>query len=87
MPYVKNSRQFKLGWRKANDRYNFKLSVDTENDLKLAEEIFRQLESAPDFSIDEVVELLNRKPELLSINQDSEINSGYKKSIANDRTV
>ena len=87
MPYVKNSRQFKLGWRKANDRYNFKLSVDTKNDLKLAEEIFRQLEGAPDFSIDEVVELLNRKPELLSINQDSEINSGYKKSIANDRTV
>lgn len=87
MPYVKNSRQFKLGWRKANDRYNFKLSVDTENDLKLAEEIFRQLESKPDFSIDEVVELLNSKPELLSINQESEINSGYKKSIANDRTV
>jgi spore coat polysaccharide biosynthesis protein SpsF (cytidylyltransferase family) len=87
MPYVKNSRQFKLGWRKANDRYNFKLSVDIENDLKLAEEIFRQLESKPDFSIDEVVELLNSKPELLSINQESEINSGYKKSIANDRTV
>jgi len=87
MPYIKNSKRFKLAWRKANDAYRFKLSVDTENDLRLAEQIFRELIDAPDFGIDEVVDLMNRKPELLLINQESEINSGYKKSIREDRTV
>jgi len=87
MPYVKNSKRFKLGWRKANDAYRFKLSVDTENDLRLAEQIFQELHDSPDFGIDEVVELMNRKPELLLINHESEINSGYKKSIREDRTV
>jgi hypothetical protein len=53
----------------------------------LAEQIFRELIDAPDFGIDEVVDLMNRKPELLLINQESEINSGYKKSIREDRTV
>jgi hypothetical protein len=53
----------------------------------LAERIFTELQDTPDFSIDEVVALLQQKPELLLINSESEINSGYKKSIANDRTV
>jgi spore coat polysaccharide biosynthesis protein SpsF len=87
MPFIKNSKQFTLGWRKANDSYNFKLSVDTENDLRLAEQIFVELKNTPDFSIDNVVELLRRKPELLEINSESEINSGYKKSIREDRMV
>ena len=87
MPYIKNSKKFKLGWRKANEAYTFKLSVDTEQDLMLAERIFTELQDTPDFSIDEVVALLQQKPELLLINSESEINSGYKKSIANDRTV
>jgi spore coat polysaccharide biosynthesis protein SpsF (cytidylyltransferase family) len=87
MPYIKNSKKFKLGWRKANEAYTFKLSVDTEQDLMLAEQIFTELQDTPDFSIDEVVALLKQKPELLLINSESEINSGYKKSIANDRKV
>jgi len=87
MPFVKSSKRFKLGWRKANDAYRFKLSVDTENDLRLAERIFEELNDNPNFSIDDVVELMNRKPELLLINEESEINSGYKKSIREDRTV
>jgi spore coat polysaccharide biosynthesis protein SpsF len=87
MPFIKNSKQFKLGWRKANDAYRFKLSVDTENDLRLASQIFEELQENPDFSIEEVVDLIHRKPELLLINKESEINSGYKKSIQEDRTV
>ena len=87
MPYIKNSGIFKLGWRKANSDYTFKLSVDTENDLRMAERIFEELTVVPDFSINEVVDLLMRKPEILAINQESEINSGYKKSLLNDRTI
>jgi hypothetical protein len=55
--------------------------------LRLAEQIFIELKNTPDFSIDDVVELLRRKPELLEINRESEINSGYKKSISEDRMV
>jgi len=87
MPFIKNSKQFKLGWRKADDDYSFKLSVDTEQDLLLAEKIFQELESVPDFGISEVVQLLRNKPELLEINSESEINSGYKKSLREDRLI
>lgn len=87
MPFIKNCGRFKLGWRKANADYTFKLSVDTENDLRMAERIFAELQNIPDFGIDEVVNLLKAKPEILLINQESEINSGYKKSLLNDRTI
>lgn len=87
MPFIKNCGRFSLGWRKANPEYTFKLSVDTENDLRMAQRIFEELSSVPDFSIDDVVELLKKKPEILLINQESEINSGYKKSIATDKEV
>ncbi len=87
MPYIKNSGKFQLGWRKANTNYHFKLSVDTENDLMMAKKIFEELNENPDFSIDEVVDLLTRKPEILLINQESEINSGYRKSLNEDRSI
>jgi spore coat polysaccharide biosynthesis protein SpsF len=87
MPYIKNSGKFNLGWRKANADYRFKLSVDTENDLEVARTIFRELAAVPDFSIDEVVNLLGTKPEILDLNKESKINSGYQKSLDEDRKV
>jgi spore coat polysaccharide biosynthesis protein SpsF (cytidylyltransferase family) len=87
MPYIKNSGKFRLGWRKACEGYHYKLSVDTANDLHVAETIFAELFSQPDFSIDEVHALLQRKPEILNINKESEINSGYKKSLREDRSI
>jgi spore coat polysaccharide biosynthesis protein SpsF len=87
MPFIKNSGKFKLGWRKANAEYSFKLSVDTPNDLHMAQRIFEELNDTPDFAIDEVVDLLRRKPEILEINRESEINAGYKKSLLHDRNV
>ncbi len=86
-PFIKNCGKFKVGWRKCDLRYNFKLSVDTTNDLKLVEKIFQELSHIPDFSIEEVTDLLLRKPELLKINQESAINSGYYKSLREDRKV
>ncbi|MBX7050602.1 MAG: glycosyltransferase family protein [Flavobacteriales bacterium] len=87
MPYIKNSGKFSLGWRKANPAYLFKLSVDTEKDLETVERIFSELKDRPDFSIDDVVDLLQRKPEILEINKESTINSGYQKSLREDRQV
>lgn len=84
-PYIK--KHFECGWKKANQEYDFKLSVDTENDFKAVEGIFEALKDTPDFSIDEVVELLKARPELLDANKESIINSGYAKSLASDRKV
>lgn len=86
-PFIKNCGKFKVGWRKCDSRYNFKLSVDTANDLQLAEKIFQELSHIPDFGIHEVTELLLSRPELLQINQESTINSGYFKSLREDRKV
>jgi spore coat polysaccharide biosynthesis protein SpsF (cytidylyltransferase family) len=87
MPYIKNSGNFSLGWRKANADYHFKLSVDTTSDLEMARRIFSELSDVPDFSIEEVTSLLKRKPEILEINKESEINSGYKKSLKEDKSI
>ncbi len=84
-PYIKKT--VKCLWKKAHPEYQFKLSVDTIMDLNAVRTIFRELENKPDFSIEEVVQLLKRKPEILEINKESEINSGLKKSLNEDRIV
>ncbi|WDE98194.1 glycosyltransferase family protein [Lentisphaera profundi] len=86
-PYIKNSGLFKCAWKKACKDYHFKLSVDTENDRLAVEEIFKALRSIEDFSIEEVVTLLQEKPEILKINQESIINSGYLKSLKEDKEI
>jgi len=41
----------------------------------------------PDFSIDEVTELILKDPALLQINASSTINSGYHKSLREDKKI
>ena len=84
-PYIK--KHFSCAWKKADPTYMFKLSVDTENDLAAVSRIFEELKDTPDFGIHEVTKLLREKPEILELNSESEINSGFKKSINEDRKV
>jgi spore coat polysaccharide biosynthesis protein SpsF len=84
-PYIK--KHFSCAWKKADPNYMFKLSVDTENDLAAVSRIFDELKGTPDFGIHEVTKLLQQKPEILELNSESEINSGFKKSINEDRKV
>lgn len=84
-PYIK--KHFTCGWKKADPEYMFKLSVDTTNDLAAVSRIFDELKDIPDFGIHEVTNLLKQKPEILELNRESEINSGFKKSINEDRKV
>lgn len=84
-PYIKKNN--KCAWKKAHPEYNYKLSVDNENDFRAVEGIFKALEDQPDFGINEVVNLLKKHPELLEANKESIINSGYKKSLASDRKI
>jgi spore coat polysaccharide biosynthesis protein SpsF len=84
-PYIK--KNFLCGWKKVNQNYNYKLSVDTENDYNLVTQIFNELNHHKDFSLEEVVQLLKEKPYLLDINKESRINSGYLKSLRNDKEI
>lgn len=86
-PYIKNSGKFSCGWKKYNPDYRFKLSVDSENDFKVAETIFSSFDSISDFTMEDVIELLKKRPQILDLNKDSVINSGYQKSIRNDKEI
>ena len=86
-PYIKNSGKFLCGWKKYNNDYQYKLSVDSENDFKAVEMIFNAFESLTDFGMNDVLELLKMKPEILELNKESIINSGYVKSIQNDKKI
>jgi len=84
-PFIK--KNFECGWKKVHKSYNYKLSVDTENDFLLVKQIFKELENSKYFSINEVVDLLIKKPHLLNINKESKINSGYLKSLKDDQKI
>jgi spore coat polysaccharide biosynthesis protein SpsF (cytidylyltransferase family) len=84
-PYIK--KHSPCAWKKTHPGYHYKLSVDTEEDLNLVRSIFEKLGPNNDFSIHDVVDLLQAHPALIDINKHSTINSGYQKSLKNDRKV
>lgn len=86
-PYIKNSGKFTCAWKHFNDTYHYKLSVDSPDDFKMAQRIFEELKDVDDFGMNEVIALLEAKPEILSLNKDSVANSGYQKSLKNDKPV
>lgn len=86
-PYIKQSGKFSCGWKKFNPEYKYKLSVDSTADFQMAETIFGSFESIIDFGMNDVIKLLKQKPEILSINKESKINSGYFKSLENDKSI
>lgn len=67
----RNGNMFK--WEKVKsrgvDRSNLRLTVDTEQDFELVTRIYKELyKEGSSFSIEQVYELIDKKPELLSIN-------------------
>ncbi len=61
---------------------SLKLSVDNKDDLKFAREIFKGLyKDKKLFLLKDILSLLEKKPDLLKINQDSLINEGLIKSL------
>ncbi len=86
-PYIKDSGLFLCGYKKYDPRYTFKLSVDTPEDHQAVENVFSAFAPRTDFSIHEVVELLEKDPGLIAANKESVINAGYLKSLQNDKEV
>lgn len=86
-PYIKNSGKFSCDWKKFNKDYHYKLSVDSQDDFNAVEAIFNSFDTVTDFGMNEVLELIKSKPEILNLNKESIINAGYIKSINNDKHV
>ena len=84
-PYIKSN--FESAWKKVDGDYRYKLSVDTLDDFMIVKEIFKEFTNHKNFNIHDVVRLLKNKPELLKINKNSKINSGYLKSLKHDRII
>jgi spore coat polysaccharide biosynthesis protein SpsF len=83
-PYIKRSGKFSCGWRKLHSYYNFKLSVDTAEDLEVASKVFADLGDL--FTINELVEYLQQYPHL-AIEDPAQFNIGYQKSLREDKKV
>lgn len=86
-PYIKNSGKFSCGWKKYNVNYQLKLSVDSQEDFNAVEQIFKAFSPNLYFEMEDVLKLLEKKPEILSLNKNSVINSGYTKSLNNDKEI
>jgi spore coat polysaccharide biosynthesis protein SpsF (cytidylyltransferase family) len=86
-PFIKNSGKFRCGWKAYHPAYKYKLSVDSEDDFRMAAHIFAELRAEKDFGMEEVIALLQHKPEILALNKNSVPNAGYRKSIENDKPV
>lgn len=69
--YFKNSGMFKTAKVMADPgifKPNYRLTVDTPEDLKLMQEIYKRLRPRGIFSLREVIELLDENPELIEMN-------------------
>ena len=86
-PFIKNSGNFTCHWQKFNAQYSFKLSVDTQEDFEMVQEIISQSGNNAQITIPQICQLITACPEILEINKSSIINSGYKKSLENDRKI
>lgn len=86
-PFIKDSGIFLCGFKKYNPDYHFKLSVDTAEDHAAVENIFNAFHPRVDFTIQEVVELLQKNPDIIAVNKNSVINSGYIRSLENDKEM
>jgi spore coat polysaccharide biosynthesis protein SpsF (cytidylyltransferase family) len=88
-PYIKNpANGFKISYIvfKKNCS-NIRLSIDHLQDLDLIRNIFNELQEKENFYFDDILQILNRKPELLKINQQFKRNEGYQKSIQDDKPI
>ena len=86
-PYMKNPKNmFKRKFIPFKKNYsNFRFSIDYIEDLMLIQNLMNKLNE--NFSIDDVLEILNKNPELVKINNMHKRNEGYAKSLKNDKLI
>lgn len=85
----KNPDKFKLD-NLANeiDYSGLRWTVDTENDFKFVKQVYEKMGKDREiFHMRDVLELLEKEPELKEINCESKRNEGYEKSLKEDKLV
>jgi spore coat polysaccharide biosynthesis protein SpsF len=87
-PYIwKNTDTFKAEqFRNEENLSHFRWTVDHEKDLELVREIFKELRGDRLFHMNEIVQLMKRRPELQKINTGIDRYEGYKKSIKTEES-
>lgn len=89
-PYIKKqSERFQLGTLACEHDWNkMRWTVDEPQDFDFVCQVYRELYPAsPDFSMQDILELLGRRPEMLGINQGIQRNEGLLKSLKADKHV
>jgi len=84
-PYIYNNLNlFKIeNFSKTIDYSNLRYTVDHLNDLKLVQQIVDKIQHRP-ILFNDIISLLKIEPNLFSINKDSIVDEGYKKSKLRD---
>ena len=95
---LKSEREHVTPWMRKSDsgvnwrhfkhkkcRSYYKLSVDSEDDFRLAEIIIKRLnKSGEPLDIDNIVDYLQKNPQMAEMNKGTTRNEGYKKSVDDD---
>lgn len=81
-----NPRRFKLGnFKNTKNLSQLRWTVDTQEDFKFVQQVLCRLyEVNPRFTMQDVVDLLDRSPELKNVNAMHHRNEGYEKSLQED---
>ena len=87
--YIIHNESYRKTSVESNFDYgNERWTLDTPNDYEFIKSIYETLYlEKPDFSMQDVIEYLDKNPSLRGINSDSKRNEGLEKSLQNDRTV
>jgi len=87
-PYINaNPDKFKIGhFKREPDISGLRWTVDEPRDFEFVTRVYEELfRGNPKFGTADILELLDRKPELLKINSDIKRNEGLIKSLLKDR--
>lgn len=85
-PYIRNNK-FKVK-NVYSDKENpiYRLTLDEPEDFVFIESIINGI-GRDDFNLEDIIEFLENKPELLEINNSFGINEGYEKSLKEDKEI
>lgn len=87
-PFIYNkSGLFRVGsFKGSHDRSKLRWTVDEPEDFVFVENIYQELyPDRPNFLTGDILRILEKRPELLSLNRRIKRNEGYQKSLENDR--
>jgi len=85
-PYIYNNKEkFRIAnVEHSKDLSSLRWTVDTQNDLDFVRLLISKIQKMP-ILITDILDVLSKEPDLLTINKDHVIDEGYKKSISEDK--